>query len=177
MLETPDAALDQAFAWAVGRGSPVRAEEGRRLADWDASDLSHLLLEARGFRRVGAAALQDPDALIQEIVAGLFGVSAGGEGGRYILAPWLPEGWRKMALRRLRCHRTLLDIEVRPRAEWAIVRLAVLFGPPIAVELSLRNAGAVSRLTVDDVALEGERAIFVAQSEHEVMIFHAGGAR
>ncbi|HTL04993.1 MAG TPA: glycosyl hydrolase family 65 protein, partial [Gemmatimonadales bacterium] len=64
-------------------------------------------------------------------MAGLFGARADAAGGRFELAPWIPAGWRTMALRRLRCHRTLLSVDVRPRAEWVTVRLEVGFGPAI----------------------------------------------
>jgi hypothetical protein len=134
-----------------------------------------LIEEARVFRRAGASAL--PPGIIREVVAGLFGVRADAEGGRFELSPWVPDGWRTMALRRLRCHRTLLDIEIRPRAEWATVRLEVTFGPTIALALSLRNVGPIGRVTVDEVALEGNRAIFTASGEHEVMFFFEGVER
>ena len=123
---------------------------------------------------MGGPDVLDADTLLREIVAGLFGARADAEGGRFELLPWLPEGWRTMALRRLRCHRTLVDIEVRPRAEWATVRLAVAFGPPIALALGVRNTEPVARVTVDEVPLEGERAIFTLSGEHEAMFFFGG---
>jgi hypothetical protein len=112
---------------------------------------------------------------LREVVAGLFGVRADAEGGRFAIAPWLQESWRMMAIRRLRFYRSLLDIEVRPRAEWATVRLKLSFGPPIAVDLSVRNAGPASRITVDETVLEGDRAIFIVSGEHEAMFFFEGG--
>jgi len=81
-----------------------------------------------------------------------------------------------MALRRLRCHRTLLDVEVRPRAAWTTVRLELDFGPPIPLALRLRNAGVIARITVDEVALEGERAVFTLQGQHEAVFFFRGSA-
>jgi hypothetical protein len=123
---------------------------------------------------VGPAAVADPPELVREVVAGLFGLSADAGGGRYALSPWVPEGWRSLALRRVRCHRTLLDVELRPRAEWASVRLAVTFGPPIAVAASLRNVPGAARIAVDEVMLEGDRAIFTVSGEHEIMFFHGG---
>lgn len=159
-------------------GGGVRADPDRRWADWDASDLAHLLQEAESFRRVGPEGLSDPPAFLHEVVGGLFGARAEVEGGRFELAPWLTEGWRSMALRRLRCHRTLLDVEVRPRAEWATVRLEVTFGPPIALALGLRNAGAIARITVDEIPLEGAprlgRAVFTVGEEHEAVFFYQG---
>ena len=144
------------------------------MADWDAADFAELLERARDFRRIGAVALGEPESFLREIVAGLFGARADAEGGRFALAPWLPEGWRSLALRRLRCHRTLLGVEVRPRAEWTTVRLELNFGPAIPLALSLRNVGAIARITVDEVALEGERAIFTLQGQHEAVFFFRG---
>jgi len=140
--------------------------------EWDGSDFSHLLEEARTFRRVGARALPDPAGFLREVVAGLFGARADEPGGRFALAPWVPEGWNSMRLRRLRLHRTLVDLEVRPRAEWATVRLAVSFGPPIPLALSLRNTPPVARVTVDEVALERDPAIFTLADEHELVFFY-----
>jgi hypothetical protein len=133
--------------------------------------------EARTFRRVGAHALPDPEAFLREVVAGLFGVRADGAGGRFILAPWLPDGWRSMALRRLRLHRSLIDVEIRPRAEWTGVRLKLTFGPAIPIALSVRNVGTVGRVTVDEIALQGDRAVFTLSGEHEAMFFFEGDAR
>lgn len=155
----------------------MRADPGSALAEWDASDFALLVEEARTFRRVGTHTLADPEAFLREVIAGLFGVRADAEGGRFVIAPWLPHGWRSMAVRRLRFHRSLVDIEVRPRAEWASVRLKLTFGPPIALALSLRNTGPVGRVTVDEIALQGDRAIFTLSGEHEAMFFLEGDPR
>ena len=153
-------------AEAEVRAAPVTPEE------WDGSDFSHLVEEARGFRRVGAPALPDPAGFLREVTGGLFGARADDPGGRFALAPWLPEGWSSMVLRRLRLHRTLVDVDVRPRAEWATVRLSVSFGPTIPLALSLRNTPPVARVTVDEVALAGDRAIFTLAAEHELIFFY-----
>ena len=121
--------------------------------------------------------MPDAEAFLREIVAGLFGVRADAEGGRFVIAPWLAHGWRCMAIRRLRLHRSLVDVEVRPRAEWATVRLKLTFGPAIALALSVRNAGPVGRVTVDEIALQGDRAIFTLSGEHEAMFFFEGNPR
>jgi hypothetical protein len=153
----------------------VRADSGPALEEWDAADFALLLEDARAFQRVGPHTLSDPEGFLREVVAGLFGVRADVEGGRFAVSPWMAEGWRSIAIRRLRFHRTLLDIEVRPRAEWATIRLNLTFGPPIAVALSVRNAGPVGRITVDETPLEGDRAIFTVSGEHEAMFFFEGG--
>lgn len=154
--------------------SGVRADPGAGLPEWDAPEFAELLERARDFHRVGAGALGDPASFLREVVAGLFGARADGEGGRFELAPWVPEGWRTMALRRLRCHRTLLGVEIRARAEWATVRFEISFGPAIALCVRLRNVGAIARVTVDEIPLEGARAIFTLQDRHEVVFFHQG---
>ena len=136
-----------------------------------------LVEEARTFRRVGTHTMPDPESFLREVVAGLFGVRSDAEGGRFVIAPWLPDGWRSMALRRLRLHRSLVDVEVRPRAEWAVVRLALTFGPAVALSLSVRNTGPVARVTVDEIALQGDRGIFTLSGEHEAMFFFEGDAR
>ena len=157
----------------MGRaGATVQATPGTPPDEWDGSDFLHLVEEARGFRRVGAPALPDPDGFLREIVDGLFGARADQAGGRYAIAPWVPEGWSSMALRRLRCHRTIVDVDVRPRAEWATVRLAVSFGPPIPLALGVRNTKPVARVVVDDVPLARDTAIFTLSAEHEAVFFY-----
>jgi len=128
--------------------------------------------EAKGFCRVGAHALTDPPAFLREVVGGLFGARADQAGGRFELSPWVPEGWQNLALRRARFHRTLVDIELRPRAEWTTVRLSVSFGPPIPLALTLRNTPPVARVTVDEVALARDLAIFTLSDEHEILFFY-----
>ncbi len=152
----------------------VRADPGEPL-DWDHAEFHALLDRAHSFRRVGPPALAHPEELLREVVSGLFGARADAGGGRFELAPWLPEGWRTLALRRLRCHRTLVDLELRPRSEWVTVRLELGFGPAIAVAVRLRNVGVIERITVDEVALAGERAIFTLQGQHELVFFFRGG--
>jgi hypothetical protein len=78
-----------------------------------------------------------------------------------------------MALRRLRAGRTVLDVEVRPRAEWVTIRLAVTFGPPLATLVRLPREFPVGRVTVDEVPLPSDRAVFTAREEHEVVLFRS----
>ncbi|HLG05593.1 MAG TPA: hypothetical protein VI383_05555 [Gemmatimonadales bacterium] len=177
-LDTPDAALNRAFAWAVRRDpAGVRADPEGGLGPWDSDGFAELLELARTFRRVGPVGLSDPDCLLHEVVAGLFGARADAGGGRFELRPWLPEGWRFLILRRLRCHRTLLDAEVKVRAGWATVRLELSFGPPIPLSVELRNVGAVAQVAVDETPLSGDRAIFTLQGRHEVTFFFRGGGQ
>jgi len=172
LLDTPEASLNQAFAWAV-RHDPagVRADPDTGGSAWDDDAFADLVDQARTFRRVGAGALRDPAGFLHQVVAGLFGVRAETAGGRFEILPWISEDWRAFALRRLRCHRTLLDVEVRVRADWVTVRLELTFGPAIPVLLGLRNRGIPSRVTVDEIPLETERAVFTVEGQHEVVFF------
>lgn len=151
----------------------VRADPDPRWTDWGQDDLDALIDDARRWQRVGRSAMPDPDLVLAELVGGLWGARADGEGGRFVLSPWIVPGWKSMALRRLRCRRTLLDVEVRPRVEWITCRLEITFGPPFPLVLSLRNVAPVSRCTVDEVVLYGPRAVFTVSAEHEV-VFHLG---
>jgi hypothetical protein len=172
LLATPEAALNQAFAWAVRRDpAGVRADPGAGLPDWDADEFAELLDQARSFRRVGSAAAPEPEWLLREVVAGLFGVRADAEGGRFALRPWVPEGWRSLAIRRLRCHRTRLDVLVRARADWVAVRLELSVGPAIPLSVGLRHVAPIAQITLDEIPLGGERAIFTLQARHEVTFF------
>ncbi|MEZ4457659.1 MAG: hypothetical protein R2882_14090 [Gemmatimonadales bacterium] len=79
-----------------------------------------------------------------------------------------------LRVRRLRAYRTLIDLEVRNRAEWVTVRLAARFGPPLAVRVALGGERVVGRVTVDEVPLHGSEAIFTLASEHEVTFYLEG---
>jgi hypothetical protein len=173
LLDTPDGALNRAFGWSAGRAeASVAAGPGISGADWDGADFARMVEEARLFKRVGAQALADPAGFIRDVVDGLFGVRADRAGGRYDLAPWVPDGWPRLALRRLRCHRSLVDLELRPRAEWCTVRLSLEFGPAIPVSLSVRNTPPVARITVDEIALAGDLAVFTLAGEHEAVFYY-----
>ncbi len=171
LLDTPAAALNQAFAWAARREpAAVRAEPGGPLG-WDADAFEELLESSETFRRIGPGAGLDSGDFLHRVVGGLFGVRADGIGGRFEASPWIPDRWRAMALRRLRCHRTILDLEVRPRAEWVTVRCEVSFGPPIPIAFAIRNRGAIAQVTIDETPVEGAVAILTAGGQHEVTFF------
>ncbi|MEO8451486.1 MAG: hypothetical protein ABI647_16955 [Gemmatimonadota bacterium] len=127
--------------------------------------------DARRWARVRGENVIDPQDFLGRMVGGLWGARLDGAGGRLELAPFVPPGWRRMAVRRLRAHRTLVDFETRFRSEWLTLKLAVMFGPPIAVAVGAGNGLAVAGVTVDDVPLGAARAIFTASGEHEVMLF------
>ncbi len=149
------------------RVDPARAGSAR----FTPLDVDWLLDDARRWERVRSNDLLDPDFFLSEVVGGLFGARFDGAGGRLELQPVPPDGWRAMALRRLRVHRTVLDVEVRPRAEWITVRLAIAFGPPLPVEVTLPDDYDVGRVAVDEIPMEAPRALFTAAAEHEVVLF------
>jgi len=158
----------------------LRVDPARLGADDDGGfdPIQDLLDDARRWNRVRTAGIIEPQDFLGRLVGQLLGARLDGVGGRLELCPAMPEGWRAMTVRRLRAHRTLLDIQVRRRAEWSTLNLAVLFGPPIAVAVSLPEAVSVSRVAVDDVPLEGPRATFTAGREHEVTLYLGlGGVR
>ena len=64
-----------------------------------------------------------------------------------------------------------MDLDIRAKAEWVTVRLAVMFGPPIAVALGLPEHFGVARVAVDEVPLPAARAVFTAAGEHEVTLY------
>lgn len=144
---------------------------GSQFASWDEADIADLLDDVRMWRRLRSDSAVDPADLVRRVVGGLLGASYDGVGGRLELQPWLPEGWRHLVVRRLRIHRTLIDVDIRAKAEWITVRLAVMFGPPIAVGLRLPDHFGVARVAVDEVPLAAARAIFTAAGEHEVTLY------
>jgi hypothetical protein len=171
LLDTPEPALNQAFAWAIRRDpAGVRADP---VDGWvfGEDDFEELVESARAFRRVGPSAGLAPQVLLHQVVAGLFGIRADGAGGRFEVTPWVVGAWRAMALRRVRCHRTVLDVEVRPRMEWVTVRLEVGFGPAIPVSVQVRNTTPIGQVTIDEVPVQGDRAVLTLQQQHEVTFF------
>jgi hypothetical protein len=142
---------------------------------WDDDALDELLEEVRAWHRVRANSMLDPHQLLRQVVHGLWGARLDGVGGRLVLTPWIPAGWRKMGLHRLRAHRTLLDLELRPRAEWVTLRIHRVFGPPVALEASLGDSEAITGITIDDTPVGGRRVIFSATGEHEIVFFRSGG--
>ncbi len=139
------------------------------------SGVDGLIDDVRAWHRVRKPGMLDPTALLGRVTGLLLGAEQGGAGGRLELCPDLPDGWKSLKVKRLRSHRTLLDLEIRPRAEWVTVRIAVRFGPAIPVRVRLPEACGVSRVTVDDVPLESRQAILTVQGEHEIM-FYLGAA-
>lgn len=148
----------------------MRADPGA-LAAPEGDEVAQLLDDARRWHRVRSGDLLDPADFLRRLLHAFLGVATDGPGGRLELAPYLPDEWRAFAVRRLRVHRTLLDIEVKRRAEWVTVRLAVMFGPPLAVRVRLPEDEPVGRIAVDEIPLEGDAAIFTAAGEHEVTLY------
>jgi hypothetical protein len=174
-FDSPEPALDRAVRWAAARlGGNLRVEQaGGGERSFDESDVDELIEDARLWDRVRGDRVIEPQEFLDRVVAGLWGARLDGAGGRLEIRPTMPAGWKKMTLYRLRAHRTLLDLEVRARAEWTTVRLALSFGPPIAVLVRLPADLPVSRVVVDEVPLDSGYAIFTVQDEHEVTLYWA----
>ena len=172
-FESPEPALNQAVAWAIRRaGGHLRADPASRHdLEWAGSEFAELLDTARRWQRIRGSGVLEPEEFLAQVVGGLWGARIDGVGGRLQLAPYLPPGWKGMSLRRLRAYRTVLDLDVRPRAEWVTVRIAVVFGPSLALELRVRNTATIARATVDEVPLAGPRVVFTVGLEHEVVFF------
>jgi hypothetical protein len=177
-VDSPDPALNHAAAWAIGRvGGNLRVNPAQSTAERDTGDdaLADLLDDARRWHRVGGNAVIRPDDFLARMLTLLWGARLGGAGGRLELCPDLPDSWKSMGLRRLRAHRTLIDLEAKRRAEWMTLRVAVRFGPPIAISAGLPPDHPVSRVTIDEVPVEGVQAVFTAGDEHEVVFWETGG--
>jgi hypothetical protein len=172
---SPDSALNRAAAWAIGKvGGHLRVDPaGPDPESWAGEAVTGILEDARAWSRVGGSGIIAPAEFLGRVVGLLLGARLDGAGRRLGLEPALPSTWRSLVVRRLRAHRTLLDLEIRPRAEWVTVKLAVVFGPPIVVEIGLPEGYRVSRVVVDDVPLEAARAVFTAAGEHEVTLYLA----
>jgi hypothetical protein len=173
-IDSPVQALDQAVAWAIrriGGHLPVDPAEAVTSAPWDDRDAQALVEDARRWQRVRGNDVLDATEFLSRLVGGLLGIRLDGLGGRLEIFPALPPDWKHFSARRLRAHRTLFDLDLRPRAEWLTIKLAIRFGPPVPVVLGSR-IHSVSRTTVDEVPLVGPRAIFTASAEHEVGLYY-----
>lgn len=169
-VESPDAAFNRACAWAIGRaGGHLRVDPA--VVPVPDEGVPELLDDARLWDRIRSNEVIDAGEFLGRVVGLLIGASIDGDGDRLELAPDLPVAWKTIRARRLRAHRTLVDLEVRRWAEWTTVRLAVMFGPPVAVLVRLPPPAVVARVVVDDIPLSGTQAIFVAAGEHEVTLY------
>lgn len=166
--------MNQAAAWAIRRvGGHLRVDPARavRSAPWDEEEAEALIDDARRWSRVGGDGVIEADEFLARLVGGVLGAHLDGIGGRMELWPALPGGWKHLVVRRLRANRTLLDLEVKARAEWLTVKLAVRFGPPVPMLVGSLDQ-TVARLTVDEISMVGPRAIFTAEGEHEVTLYY-----
>lgn len=173
-VDSPVQALDQATAWAIRRtGGHLRVDPARAInpKPWDEAGTEELLEDARRWERVRGNDVLDATDFLSRVVGGLLGIRLDGIGGRLEVFPALPEGWRQFSARRLRAHRTLFDVDIRARAEWLTVKLAVRFGPPVPTIVGSKIAN-VSRVSVDEVPMVGPRAILTASEEHEVVLYY-----
>lgn len=172
-VESPDLALNQAAAWAIRRvGGHLRVDPARAVIEtpWDDEETAALIEDARCWRRVRGNDVIDATEFLGRLVGGLVGARLDGIGGRLEISPALPPDWKQLTVRRLRARRTLVDLDVRSRAEWLTIKAAVRFGPPIAMVVA-SPIRSVSRVSVDEIPMIGPRAIFTAGAEHEVTLY------
>jgi hypothetical protein len=173
-VESPEPAINQAAAWAIRRvGGHLRLDPARAIAaaPWDDDDTDALVDDAKRWVRVGGDGVIDAHEFLGRLLGGLLGARVDGLGGRLELQPSLPAGWKRLVLRRVRANRTLLDLEIKARAEWLTIKLAVMFGPPMPMVIS-SPVHSVSRVSVDEIPMVGPRALFTAAGEHEVTLFY-----
>jgi hypothetical protein len=119
--------------------------------------------------------LADPDgapaetvtAILETGVLGLWGIEPDAPGGGVAIRPQLPEGWRGMALRRLRIGSTVLDLSLRRRAD-LVARVRRAGGPRLIVSLEPRPREQ-GPILVDDVELHGASVRFELAEQHEVI--------
>jgi len=74
---------------------------------------------------------------------------------------------RTMSIERARFGRTVLDLRAKMRPGGITVQLGVRFGPPLPTEIAVKEI-EVWQVLVDENAVEGTKAAFVASHEHEV---------
>ena len=161
----PDLCLGGASRRGRGAGRAGGPEQ------WDGSDFSHLLEEARAFRRVGAG-----PAPIRPVSFARWRADCSGPGPmiRAVASAWLP-GCRKGGA-------AWCSGASGCTAPWSISTsvpepsgprcASVSFGPAIPLALSLRNTPPVARVTVDEVALVRDQAIFTLSDDHELVFFY-----
>jgi hypothetical protein len=78
-----------------------------------------------------------------------------------------------MAIDRARFGRTVADLRARSRPGRVVVQVGIRFGPPIPVLIELVER-EVWQVLVDENAVNGTTAAFVASHEHEVQFLVAG---
>ena len=77
-----------------------------------------------------------------------------------------------MTLERARFGRTVMDLRAKARPGGIVVQIGVRFGPPLPVRVEVREDD-VWQVLVDENAVEGHAAAFLASHEHEVQFLAA----
>ena len=78
-----------------------------------------------------------------------------------------------MAVERARFGRTVTELRARSRPGRVVVQVGIRFGPPMPISIELAES-EVWQVLVDESAIAGESAAFVASHEHEVQFLVAG---
>jgi hypothetical protein len=166
VIETPDPALDRAFEWDKVRAAFARAADAAGERSRSAV-LGALAADGTAPSATVAAPGDAPRDVLTDVMLGMWGLSALGA-DHLSLAPALPAGWTRMAVRRIRVGRSAVDLELRVRFGRPALRLALRHGPPVVATVSLVRLGA-RVLSVDDVPLTGARVRFELRGEHELL--------
>lgn len=97
------------------------------------------------------------------------------ENGGLVLRPRLPDGVQLLEASGVRVHRTLLDLSIRQRPGRVVVRIAKRFGPDLGIDLAWAGPEQAVSLLLDEHALGGPTARFLASHEHEAQFLLAEG--
>jgi len=74
-----------------------------------------------------------------------------------------------MSVDRARFGRTVADLRVKSRPDRVVIQVGIRFGPPLPIHVELAR-GEVWQVLVDENAVSGTAAAFVASHEHEVQL-------
>jgi hypothetical protein len=156
--------LVREFAAWTGDAGFLEKHAGRLAGDWREAvgEEGGAGREARG---EGSTATV---ALIASIVRGVWGLAPLATDERLGISLSPSTGADEMALTGVRVGRTTLSVRYRRRPGQVVLRCEVTRGPALRVCAALGGAAAVD-VTVDEVALGGGRAVFVASGGHEVV--------
>lgn len=160
-IETPEPGIAAAFEWAKVDADAADGFPPADVPDDGPAALDLLRRAARGPTQAAAG-----DVLRAGLA--LWGVAPDAAGAGVTIRPWLPPEWSAMALRRLRTGPTAIDCEIRRRPGRIVARIARVSGPPLVVTVQPRDV-FIAAITIDDAALGGDRARFVAEQRHEVI--------
>ncbi len=110
----------------------------------------------------------DAGDTVRMVLGGVLGLDAAAVPDRLVLAPVLPEHWDRMEVRYLRVGRTVLDIGLSRRWGRVALRVAVRFGPALAMTVRPGKTPPMWIL-LDDHEVTGMQVGFRAAGEHHLV--------